>query len=65
MIVTSHACRNIYMKITIVSYCGFLEHLSITFTDKTDLSDPLNREDYQRQSLCTIEINGLNREDSV
>ena len=46
MIVTSHACRNIYMKITIVSYCGFLEHLSITFTDKTDLSDPLNREDY-------------------
>ena len=37
--------RHLYEHYSIVDYCGFLEHVSITL-DKTDLSDPLKKEDY-------------------
>ena len=42
-----------------VGYCGFLEHVSIAFIDKTDPSDPLKREDYLWRTLCTMAPYGL------
>ena len=44
---------------------GFLSDVSITFIDKTDLSDPLRREDYWRQTLKTMVPHGLNIVGSV
>ena len=41
---------------------GFLNDVLITFIDKTDVSDPLKREDYWRKTLKTIAIFGLNIE---
>ena len=38
---------------------GFLNDVSITFIGKTDLSDPLRREDYWRQTLKTMVPYGL------
>ena len=44
----------------------FLSDVSITFIDKTDgPSDPLQREDYWRQTLKTMVLYRLNIEDSV
>ena len=37
--------RHLYEYYSIVGHCRFLEHVSITL-DKTDLSDPLKKEDY-------------------
>ena len=34
-----------------VGHCRFLEHVSITLIDKTDVSDPFKREDYSRQTV--------------
>ena len=42
----------------------FLNDVSITFIDKTDLSDPLKREDYWRRTLKTMAPFGLNIEDN-
>ena len=42
----------------------FLNDVSITFIDKTDLSDPLKREDYWRRTLKIIAPSRLNVEDS-
>ena len=42
-----------------------LNDVSIKFIDKTDPSDPLPREDYQRQKLKTMVLYGLNIEDTV
>ena len=44
---------------------GFLEHVSITFTDKTDPSEPLKRENYWKNVLKRMAPLGLNIEDSV
>ena len=46
-------------------HCGFLEHVSLTFIDKTDPSDPLKREDYWRSMLKTMALFGLNIKESV
>ena len=43
---------------------GFLNDVSITFIDKTDLSDPLKREDYWRRTLKTMSPFRLNIEDN-
>ena len=42
----------------------FLNDVSITFIDKTDLSDPLKREDYWRRTLKTMASFELNIEDN-
>ena len=44
---------------------GFLNGVSITFTNKTDPSDPLIQENYWRGTLRTMAPFGLNIEDSV
>ena len=44
---------------------AFILTLLITLIDKTDLLDPLKREDYWRCTLCTMATYGLNVEGSV
>ena len=44
---------------------GFLSDVSIAFIDKTDPSDPLQREDYWRQTLKTMVSYGPNIERSM
>ena len=44
---------------------GFLEDVSITLTDKTDQSNPLQRENYWRSILKAMSPWGLNVEDCV
>ena len=44
---------------------SFLEDVSITLMDKTDLSNPLQRENYWRSALKTTAPWGLNVEDCV
>ena len=56
------ACNNIYLTI---GHAGFLNNVSITFIDKTDPSDPLEREGYCRHTLKTMAPFGLNIEKSV
>ena len=46
-------------------HCSFLEDVSLTFVDETDLSDPLKREDYWRIMLKTMAPLGLNIEEYV
>ena len=43
---------------------GFL-NISITFTDKKDPSDPLQFEEFWRETLITMAPFGLNIEDSA
>ena len=38
--------RHLYEHYPGIGHCEFLEHVSITLTDKTDLSDPLKKKDY-------------------
>ena len=57
--------RHLYEHYSSVGHCGFLKHVSITLTDKTDSSDPLKREDYWRRTLFTMAPYGLNTEDHV
>ena len=47
------------------SHNGFLNDISITFTDTTDPSYPLRREDYWRKTLKTMVPYRVNIEDSV
>ena len=42
-----------------------MSHVSVTFIDKTDPSDSLEREDYWRSTLKTVGPFGLNIEESV
>ena len=44
---------------------GFLNDVCVKFIDKTDLSDPLKRENFCRETLMTMAPYGLNSEDSV
>ena len=46
-------------------HIGFLNDVSVTFTDKTDPSDPLKRENLWRETLMTMAPYGLNIGDSV
>ena len=55
-------CMNIVLELTMFFE---LSHVSITFVDKTDPSDPLKREEYWRRILWTMAPYGLNIEDSV
>ena len=44
---------------------GFVGDVCITFIDKTDPFIPTKREDYWRQTLKTLALQGLNIEESV
>ena len=57
--------EHLFSHFSMACHDGFLNDISITFTDKTDPSDPLRREDYRRQMLETMVPYGLNIEDSV
>ena len=59
------ACRNIFLVICSLAGHGFLNDVSITFSDKADPSDRLRREDYWKQTLKTMVSYGLNIENSV
>ena len=55
--------RDLYEHYSSVGHCGFLEHVSITLTDRTDPSDPLKREVYWTRTFCTMAPYGLSIED--
>ena len=57
--------RHLYEHYISVGYCEFSGHVSITFIDKIDPSDPLKREDYWGWTLYTMAQYGLNIEDYV
>ena len=46
-------------------HSGFLNDLSITFIDKTDLTNPLQRENYWKHTLKTFAPYGLNIKENV
>ena len=46
-------------------HIGFLSEVSVTFSDKTNPSDPLKRENFWRETLITMAPYGLNIEDSA
>ena len=57
--------RHLYEHSSSVGHFGYLEHVSITLTDKTDPSEPLKREDYWQRTLCLMAPYDLNIEDHV
>ena len=57
--------EHLFSHFSMAGHDGFLNDVSITFIDKTDPSDPLQREDYWRQTLKAIVPYGLNIEHSV
>ena len=57
--------RHSYEHYSSVGPCGFLEHVSITLTDKTDSSNLLKRQDYSNRTLCTMAPYCLNIENHV
>ena len=61
-----HACKNICTNIFCDSeHSGFLNDLSITFIDKTDPTNPLQRESYWKHTLKTFAPYGLNIKENV
>ena len=55
MISMTHACRNTCTNISGDSeHSGFLNYVSPTFFDKTDPTDPLQRENYWKHTLKTF-----------
>ena len=46
-------------------HSGFLSDISITFIDKTDSTNPLQRENYWKHTLKTFAPYGLNIEENV
>ena len=57
--------EHLFSHFSMAGHDGFLNNISMTFINKTDPSDPLEREDYWRQTLKTMVPYGLNIEDSV
>ena len=57
--------KHLFSHFSMADHDGVLNEISITFINKTDLSDPLRRGDYWRQALKTMALYGLNIEDSV
>ena len=48
--------EHIFSHFSVAGHNRFLTEVSITFIDKTDPSDPLQREDYWRQTLKTMVV---------
>ena len=57
--------EHLFSHFSMAGHNGFLNDVSITFIDKTDPSDSLQREDYWRQTLKTMVLYGLNIEDCM
>ena len=57
--------RTFFRHFSTPDHNGFLNDASVTFIDKTDLSDPLKRENVWRETLMTMPSYGPNVEDSV
>ena len=57
--------QHLYEHFCSISHNCFISDVSVTFIGKTDLSDPLKREDYWRSSLKTMAPFGLNVEKRV
>ena len=57
--------EHLFSHFSMAGHNGFLSDVCITFIDKTDLSDPLPREDHWRQTPKTMVPYGLNIEDAV
>lgn len=56
--------RHFYEYHSSVGHCWFLEYVSVTLIDKTDLSDPLKTV-YWRRTPCTMATYSLHIEDHV
>ena len=61
----AHVCSNTFLSISEERHHSFLKDVSITMGDKTDPSNPLQRENYWRSTLKTMTPWGLNVEDCV
>ena len=57
--------EHLFSYFSMAGHDGFLNDVSTTFIEKADSSDPLQREDYWKQTLKTIVPYGLDIEDSV
>ena len=57
--------QNLYEHFCSRNHNCLISHVSATFIDKTDPSDPLKREDYWRSTLKTTAPFGLNVEESA
>ena len=57
--------EHLFSHFSMAGHNQFLNNVSITFNDKTDPSDPLQREDYWRQTLKKMVLYKVNIEDSV
>ena len=57
--------EHLFSHFSMASHDGFFDDVSITFTDKTYPFDPLRRENYWRQTLKTMVLNGLDIRDNV
>ena len=57
--------EHLFSHFSLEGHDGFLNDVSITFIDKTDPSDPLQREDYRRQTLKTMVPYRLSIENSI
>ena len=55
----------LFTYFSMAGHGGFLNDVSITSIDKTDLSDLFRRKYYWRQTLKTVALYGLNIEDSI
>ena len=55
----------LFIYFSMAGHGGFLNDVSITSIDKTDLSDLFRRKYYWRQTLKTMALYGLNIEDSI
>ena len=57
--------EHLFRRFSSAGYNGVLNDVSVTFMDKTDLSDPLKGETFWRETLMTMAPYGLNIEKSV
>ena len=57
--------RHLYEHFNLPGHSGFLNDVSITLIDKTDLKDPTKQEDFWIQTLTTKAPLGHNVEDGL
>ena len=57
--------EHLFRTFSTAGHNGSINDVSVTFIDKADLSDPLKRENFWRETLWTMEPYGLSIEDSV
>ena len=57
--------EKLYRHFLSEGHAGFLHNISVTLIDKTDGSNPTERENYWMRTLKTLEPYGLNVENSI